>query len=111
MYNELKSMAGSKFSLSAFNKKRIEIISKEIGVAFAPKNTKCTNCYHDQIIILMAKLSKSKCKYKTANATGYRFGGVLVNNDTLTNKLALWFLKQSPAHTNLLIKVEDDIKE
>lgn len=109
MLDELKELARLRV-LSVLNKKRIVELSKEIGIAFYPKNTKCTNCYHDQIIILMSKLNnkKSNCKYRTKNESGYRFQGVLINNETLTNKLAIWFIKQSPKHKDLLVKIEEN---
>lgn len=108
MLNELKELAKLRV-LSTLNKKRIETISKEIGLEFTPKNSKCSNCYHDQIMIIMATLNnkKSKCKFKTKNINGYKVGDILVNNETLTNKLAFRFMKLSPAHKNLLIKITE----
>ena len=107
MLEELKELARQR-NLSALNKKRIIELSEEIGVAFSPKNTKCVNCFHDQTIILMAKVNnkKTKCDYRTKNDTGYKCQGVLITNETLTNKLAKWFFKQSPKHKDFLIKIE-----
>ena len=69
---------------------------KEFHLLFEPRNTRCQNCYKDQIIIIMNEIKKKQkpktgCKWSVVEphgSVGLIINGELVNNSTINNGLA-----------------------
>lgn len=94
-FNKLKRLFEANI-LTEEDRAFIRDLCKEFHLAFEPRNTRCQNCYKDQIIIIMAEIKK-----KNANKTGCKWSmiephgsdgliinGELFSNATLNDKMA-----------------------
>ena len=83
-------------SLNDEDKAFIRDMCKEFHLSFEPRNTRCQNCYKDQIIIIMNEIKKKQapktgCKWSVVEphgSVGLIINGELVNNSTINNGLA-----------------------
>lgn len=83
-------------SLNDEDKSFIRSMCKEFHLSFEPRNTRCQNCYKDQIIIIMNEIKKKQapkkgCKWSVVEphgSVGLIINGELVNNSTINNGLA-----------------------
>ena len=83
-------------SLNDEDKAFIRSMCKEFHLSFEPQNTRCQNCYKDQIIIIMNEIKKKQapkkgCKWSVVEphgSVGLIINGELVNNSTINNGLA-----------------------
>jgi len=95
----LKELA-KKNKLTAEDKELVKSLTKEItGEEFVPKSLKCSNCYKDQIFILLNILKKRAADEEAANlekvnknvrmrepygTNGLNFGnGLVINNNNV----------------------------
>ena len=95
--NDLREIANTPAnSLTQAQKKKIRDYAKEYGVAFKPKGG-CGLCYHDAAIVIYNKLKNEEAEVAAKNDTrryvlrpgvDLLFGGVRVNEATLTDELA-----------------------
>lgn len=64
-------------------------LSDQMGVEFHPSK-KCTSCWLDQVVLLRSilKAQESTCSYVLKPGLDFRWNGLRVNNDTLTDEIA-----------------------
>ena len=94
-FNKLKRLFESNI-LTEEDRAFIRDLCKEFHLAFEPRNTRCRNCYKDQIIIIMAEIKKKNankkgCKWSMIEphgSDGLIINGELFNNATLNDKMA-----------------------
>lgn len=83
-------------TLNDEDKAFIRDMCKEFHLLFEPQNTRCQNCYKDQIILIMNEIKKKQapktdCKWSVVEphgSVGLIINGELVNNSTINNGLA-----------------------
>lgn len=95
--NDLREIANTPAkALTQEHKKKIREYAKEYGVAFKPKSG-CGSCYHDAAVIIYNKITNEDVEVAAENDTrryvlrpgvDLLFGGVRVNEATLTDELA-----------------------
>lgn len=93
-FNKLKRLFESNV-LTEEDRAYIRDLCKEFHLSFEPRNTRCQNCYKDQIIIIMTELKKKEiktgCKWSMIEphgSDGLIINGELFNNATLNDKMA-----------------------
>ena len=62
-FNKLKRLFEANI-LTEEDRAFIRDLCKEFHLAFEPRNTRCQNCYKDQIIIIMAEIKKKNATKK-----------------------------------------------
>ena len=94
-FDKLKTLFEAN-TLNDGDKEFIHELCKEFHLLFEPRNTRCQNCYKDQIIIIMNEIKKKQvpktdCKWSVVEphgSVGLIINGELVNNSTINNGLA-----------------------
>ncbi len=111
IYDNLKALQNRAFSLSKNDKKYIKELSKELSIEFVERGEKCSNCYSDQIIILMIHFKKSlvvienkNCDYEVINNKDVTILGKRTNNQTITNELAEFLINNFRHHKKYITK-------
>ena len=94
-FDKLKTLFEAN-NLNDEDKAFIRDLCKEFHLLFEPHNTRCQNCYKDQIIIIMNEIKKKQapktdCKWSVVEphgSVGLIINGELVNNSTISIGLA-----------------------
>lgn len=111
IYDELKALNTRAFSLSNKDKEYIKQVSKYFNIEFVERK-KCVNCYADQLVVLLIELKKHlsvreniNCKYEVISNKDVIIRGRRINNETITDEIAEWLIKNFPNY-NKYIKLK-----
>jgi len=111
IYYELKALHSKAFNLSSNDKDRIKQISKDYNIGFVERSAGCTNCYVDQIIILMIAMKKKllpfenkNCDFIVVDNVDVTILGHRVNNETITNDVANFIIANFRHHKKYIKK-------
>lgn len=88
-----KHERGSKYT--AKERAFIEQASKDAGLDFKPTTSKCSECYFEQVLLLMKQTGEvEECKYILSEkwAKGCIVNNIYVSQATLTNDVAVWMI-------------------
>lgn len=107
-YDKLKALQNRAFSLYKEDKKYIRELSKEFNIDFVYRKN-CSSCYADQIIVLLIRVKKEllpeeniNCDYVVINDKDVWIKGRRINNETITNELVEWLIKNYSNHSSYI---------
>lgn len=93
-FNKLKKLFEANI-LTEEDRAYIRDLCKEFHLSFEPRDTRCKNCYKDQIIIIMTEIKKKEIKtdrkwsmIEPHGSDGLIINGELFSNATLNDKMA-----------------------
>ncbi len=110
IYEKLKALQVKAFSLSKIDRSFVRDTSKELSVQFNPQS-KCQDCYRDQIIILSIAVKKhlsvienENTVYKMVSGKSIKWRSFIINDETLTDELAENFISNVRKWSNFIQK-------